>query len=192
MRYFMSILLLAIFTTPISCSSSGTGTEIVSNSQQSPVTPLGTSHTLPSIVKFNPFNNINSVRINLSSVGIGDLGRWRNDEMGGYISITSYHHFGGGNMPNNLAYYLESDNSNAIKTLKLVLNINNGNKKTALLKFAKTIERTYKALDLIQNSEIIKAAKTGKELKVDKETHIEKIELEKSLIETWKFIIETK
>jgi hypothetical protein len=36
------------------------------------------------------------------------------------------------------------------------------------------------------------AAKSGKEVNVDKDTHTEKIELEKSRIETWKFVIETK
>lgn len=154
--------------------------------------PSETSPLTASKVKFDPFNNVDAVRQKLSAVGIGELGRWRDDEMGGFMSITSYHQFGGGDMPNNLAYYLESDNSSSIKTLKLVLNINNGNKKPALSKFAEIIGKTYKSLGLTSNSQIMNAAKSGKEVKVDKDTHTERIELEKSRIETWQFVIETK
>ena len=192
MRHFKFLLFLAIITTATSCGSSDTGTETVSTAQETTTTPSEISTNSSSKVKFEPFNNIDNVRQKLSSVGIGDLGRWRDDEMGDYMSITSYHQFGGGNMPNNLAYYLESDNSNSIKTLKLVLNINNRNKKPALSKFAKTVDKTYKVLGLTPNNQIMNAAKSGKEIKVDKGTHSEKIELEKSRIETWKFIIETK
>lgn len=108
------------------------------------------------------------------------------------MSVTPYYQFGGGDLPNNLAYYLESDNSRSIKTLKLVLNINNRIKKSALSKFAETVDKTYKALGLTPNNQIMNAAKSGKEMKANKDKHSERIELEKSRIETWKFIIETK
>ncbi len=108
------------------------------------------------------------------------------------MSITSYYQFGGGNLPNNLAYYLESDNANSIKTLKLVLNINNGNKKPALIKFADTVGKTFKALGLTPNKQIMNAAKRGEEVKYTRDNYTERIELEKSRIETWKFVIETK
>lgn len=142
--------------------------------------------------KFVPFNNIDDIRLKLSSVGIGDLNRWEIDEVGDYASFTSYYKFGEGYNPNNLAYYLESNNANSIKTLALVLNINNGNTASALIKFAATINKTYKALGLIPTKQVMNAAKNGKEVKVNVETHIEQIKLEKSRIETWKFIIETK
>lgn len=155
-------------------------------------TPSETYAVTASKVKFEPFNNVDNVRQKLSAVGIGELGSWRDNEMGGFMSITTYYQFGSDNPSNNLAYYLESDNPGSIKTLKLVLNINNGNKKPALLKFAETVVKTHEVLGLAQNNQIINAAKIGKEIKVDKDSHTEKIELEKSRIETWEFVIETK
>jgi hypothetical protein len=179
------ILISALLATMASSCGSSSG-------DMETTTPSETSSPTASKVKLDLFNNVDDVRKKLSAIGIGELGRWRDDEMGGFMSITSYHQFGGGDMPNNLAYYLESNNSSSIKTLKLVLNINNGNKKLALSKFAETVGKTYKALGLTPNNQIMNAAKNGKEVKVDKDTHTEKIELEKSRIETWKFLIETK
>lgn len=112
--------------------------------------------------------------------------------MGGYMSITPYHQFGDGTPPNNLAYYLESDNPNSIKTLKLVLNISDGNKKPALAKFAEVIGKTCSALRIPPDTKIMAAAKVGKELSAQSGDYTTRTKLEKSRIDTWKFIIETK
>ena len=143
-------------------------------------------------VKFEPFNNVDDVRQKLSSVGIGDLGRWRDDEMGGYMSITPYYEFGDNTKPNNLAYYLERDNSSSIKTLKLVLNINNGDRKAAIAKFNEVISETYRALKLEPDTKTLNLLKYGKELSAESEFYTTRTEKVKSNIESWNFIIETK
>ena len=187
MRQFKSLLFTTIILTFISCGSSETKT---SSEKKDPSTSENTSSKAK--VKFEPFNNIEDTRQKLSAVGIGELGTWRDDQIGGYMSITTYHQFGGGNIPNNLAYYLESDNQDNIKSLKLVLNINSGNKKVALTTLAETVDKTYQALGLTPNNQIIALIKAGKETKAEKDTYTEQVKLEKSKIETWHFIIKTK
>lgn len=189
------ILISALLATmACSCgSSNGEKSSYLDSTMSIKTTTISeTSSPTASKVKFEPFNNVDDVRQKLSAVGIGELGNWRDDDMGGFSSITSYHQFGGSERPNNLAYYLESDNSSSIKTLKLVLNINSGSKKTALSNFAETIEKTYKALHLEPDTKIMNEVKHGKELSGISETYTVRTELEKSSIETWKFIIETK
>jgi len=195
MRQKNLILISVLFATMTSsCGYSGGDNSSNSDTTVSMETTIPSETSSPTVskVKFEPFNNVDDVRQKLSAVGIGELGRWRDDEIGDYMSITPYYQFGGGEIPNNLAYYLESDNSSSIKTLKLVLNINNGNKKAALSKFVETIGKTYKALGLEADTKIMNEAKFGKELSAESGTYTARTELEKSKIETWKFIIATK
>ncbi|RYE56273.1 MAG: hypothetical protein EOP48_08380 [Sphingobacteriales bacterium] len=187
----ISAFLAAIFSS-CGCSTGDKTSNADTTVPMETTKPSETSLPTESKVKFEPFNNVDDVRKKLSEVGIGELGRWRDDELGGYISITPYHQFGGGDMPNNLAYYLEGDNLSSIKTLKLVLNINNENKKAALSKFVETIGKTYRALGLGADTKIMNEAKFGQELSAESETYTAKTELEKSNIETWKFVITTK
>jgi hypothetical protein len=154
--------------------------------------PLGTSSKKISKVKFEAFNNVDNVRQKLSAVGIGELGRWRDDGRRGFSSASPYYQFDGGEIPNELAYFLQSDDSTYIKTLKLVLNINNGKKKSALAKFAETIGKTYEALGLGPDTKIMNEAKHGKELKGESGTYRASIAEEKPGRETWEFVIETK
>ncbi|HYG03894.1 MAG TPA: hypothetical protein VD927_15710 [Chryseosolibacter sp.] len=180
----IKLILISTLLAALSCSCSSSNGDNNSSS-------VAISET-SSKVRFAPFNNVEDVRQRLSAVGIGELGRWREDEMGGFISITPYHEFGDGEKLNNLACYLESQSANSIKTLKLVLNINNANKKAALSEFAEIIGKTYKALGLGPDTKIINEVKFGKELSAESETYKARTELEKSRIETWKFIFETK
>jgi hypothetical protein len=85
MKYFKlgsNFALIVIMAS--SCNSS----DIENYNQKYTATPVEShmsSENSPhatSKVKFDLFNNINDVRQNLSTVGIGELGRWRNDEMG--------------------------------------------------------------------------------------------------------------
>ena len=98
--------------------------------------------------KLELFNEINATRDKLSQLGIGDLGQWKSDEMGGYMSITNYFQFGNGDLTNNLAIYLESHSQEHIEILRLVLNINNGDNENSLQKFSEVIGKTYTALGL--------------------------------------------
>lgn len=195
MRQKNPILISVLFATMTSsCGYSGgdnTSNSYTTVSKETTI-PSETSSPTVSKVKFEPFNNVDDVRQKLSTVGIGELGPWRNNEIGDYMSITPYYQFGGNEIPNNLAYYLESDNSSSIKTLKLVLNINNGNKKAALSKFVETIGKTYKVLGLEADTKIMNEAKFGKELSGESGTYTARTEVEKSKIETWEFIIATK
>lgn len=195
MRQKKLLLISALLVTIFSSCGSSTGDKTSNADTTVPMEttlPSEISSTTTSKVKFEPFNNVDEVRQKLSAVGIGELGRWRDDEMGGYMSITPYHQFGDGTPPNNLAYYLESDNPNSIKTLKLVLNINDGNKKSALAKFAEVIGKTCSALGIPPDTKIMAAAKVGKTLSAESGDYTTRTEVEKSRIDTWKFIIETK
>ncbi|SEK39601.1 hypothetical protein SAMN04488505_101118 [Chitinophaga rupis] len=176
MKFYHVLCLATIITAASSCGSAET---------QKAATAA------PSPVKLSQFNDVEDVQKRLSAAGIGELRKWKGDGFG-YLSSSPYFSFGEGELPDNMAYYLESDNANNIKKLKLVLNINTANKKTALSKFAETVEKTYNVLELPPSSEIVKAAVTGKATEIDKDTYTESIELEKSNIETWKFVIETK
>lgn len=189
-NFLLSVLLV---TTIASCvSSSG---DIASDSGTTAAIEKKSSSDISSAtstVKFEPFNNIDEVRQKLSAIGIGEFGNWGGDEMGSYMSITPYYQFGDGTPKNNLAYYLEGDKPNSIKTLQLVLNINNDNKKSALAKFAEIIGKTCTALGLPPDTKTMAAAKAGKELRAESGTYMTRTEQEKSRTETWKFIIETK
>jgi len=185
------VLASALFATiTYSCSSPNGDNNY--NSDTTAQLDLKLPSKTSSKVKFDPFNNVEDVMQKLSAVGIGELGKWRDDEMGGYMSVTPYYQFGDSDVLNNLAYYLESDNSSSIKTLKIVLNINNGDKNSALSKLGDTIGKTYRALGLEPDTKIINELKFGKELKGEGDTYKMRTEVEKSRIETWKFVIETK
>ena len=178
MRQFKPLLFATIIFTFTSCGSS----EIKTSSEKKDL-PTSENTSSKAKVNFEPFNNIDDTRQKLSAVGIGELGTWRYDQIGGYISMTTYHQFEGGNIPDNLAYYLESDNQDNIKSMKLVLNINS-RKKIALTTLAETVDKTYQALGLTPNNKIIAAIKAGKETKAEKDTYTEQVKLEKSKIET--------
>ncbi len=139
----------------------------------------------PGRVKVESFNDIEGTRTKLSTVGIGDFVKWRDDEMGGFTSITSYYTFGS-NKLNNLAYYLESDNSAYVTTLKLVLNINNkAEKGKALAKLTEVTEKTFNVLNLKLPAELLNSIRKEKPLIIDGENFTSELKLEKSKIDTW-------
>jgi len=143
-------------------------------------------------VRVEIFNDVESTRAKLSTVGIGDLGKWRDDEMGGFMSITSYYTFVESEL-NNLAYYLESDNSNYVTSLKLVLNINNkAGKGQALTKLTEVTEKTFNVLSLPLPDELLKSIKNEKPLIIDGENFTSELKLEKSKIDSWTIKITTK
>lgn len=97
-----------------------------------------TNLTPPSVgIKLTAFKNVEELQAKLSENGIGVLRRWRGDEIG-WMSSSDYFSFGlasnDNGMRNNLAYYLESDNENYVRTVKLVLNINNAAEKGFAIK----------------------------------------------------------
>jgi hypothetical protein len=143
-------------------------------------------------VKIAIFNDVAGTRAKLSTAGIGDLGKWRDDEMGGFMSITNYYTFGD-NKLNNLAYYLESDNSDYVTTLKLVLNINNmSEKRPALTKLAEVVEKTFTVLSLELPKELVKSLKAERSVFIDQKNFTTELKLERSKIETWIVKVTTK
>lgn len=165
-----------------SCGNSSTKTEnettISSNSSQA---------------KLEIFNDISKTIKVLSENGIGNLGDWKSDQMGGFFSITNYFQFGGGTMPNNIAYYLESENENHIQTAKLTLNINNKNEKSqALAKFKDLTAVTFKSLSLEIPNGLIESIETEKEFENSNDIFSVSTELDKSKIDTWNLKITSK
>ena len=89
------LILALLITIMYSCNSSNGDNDSNSdtNDKMETTSASEASSTTASKVKFAPFKNIDDVRQKLSAAGIGELGRWRDDEMGGYMSITSYYQF---------------------------------------------------------------------------------------------------
>ena len=132
----------------------------------------------------------------MSKNGIGDLRRWRGDELG-WFSSTDYFSFGKqsntNGMQNNLAYYLESKQNSFVEELKIILNINNANeKKQGLVKLKTITQKTFKNLNLDIPKGLLTNISIGKEFRAENEYFVTKLELDKSKIDTWKLTIVSK
>lgn len=184
-KLLTAVTLLAFLT---GCGGNSSSTDNnLSSTDQSVTTTATPKAQLPM------FNDISKTRQALSANGIGTLGEWESDQMGGFMSITPYFQFGGGNIKNNLAYYLESENENYIKTLKLTLNINNKNeKKQALTKFKNLITPTFNSLLLKVPKELIEAVEKENEFNKTEDIFSTSLKLDKSKIDKWTLKIETK
>ena len=146
-----------------------------------------------SVAKLDIFNDINKTRQAMSTNGIGNLGEWKSNQMGGFISITNYFQFGGGTMQNNIAYYLESENESHIQTAKLTLNINNkSEKKQALTKFKDLTTATFKSLSLEIPKGLIESIETEEAFQSSNDIFSTSVKLDKSKIDTWTLKITTK
>ena len=184
----MRILLLVLPLVLASCGNS-------KNDQPSTMAQENTSTASNSKAKLALFNDITATKNLLSQNGIGSLKNWRSDEMGGFISITDYFQFGSNatGIQNNLAYYLESDNVDCIKTLKLILNINNkGDKKQALTTFKEKSVATFKSLSLQMPKGLSDAITKEKIYQDSNEIFTTTLEVNKSNIDTWQLIIKSK
>lgn len=156
-------------------------------------TENATSKTTSEKAKLTIFNDISKTRQALSGNGIGNLGDWKSDQMGGFMSITNYYQFGNGMPQNNIAYYLESKDESYIQTAKLTLNINNkSEKKEALEKFRNIATATFKTLSLEVPQGLIEAIDKGKEFESSNDNYSTSLNLDKSKIDTWTLKIETK
>lgn len=178
----ISILMLA---TSIIMTSCGNGSTQTTNETE--------VATTSSVAKLDIFNDINKTRQSLSENGIGNLGEWKSDQMGGFFSITNYFQFGGGTMQNNIAYYLESEDESYIQTAKLTLNINNkSEKKQALTKFKDLTTATFKSLSLEIPKELIESIDAEKEFESSNNIFSASVKLDKNKIDTWTLKITTK
>ena len=147
--------------------------------------------------KYAIFNDVSLVREKLESVGIGIFTRWKKLDEIGWMSSTPYHSFGNSSsatgLPNNLAFYLESNSEDFIRTIKLVLNINNtSERKKALSKFNEILISTFKSLDLKEASKFSKAIKQKKNYILENSEYKISLEIEKINTDTWELIIEAK
>lgn len=133
---------------------------------------------------YDPFTDVEMTRHNLSITGIGELSPWKDDGMGGYMSITDYHLLSNGN---NIAYYLTGSGPYNISRIDLVLNINGEGKPEALKEFADAVRRTYDLLNMPENPALVQAAHSGQQKKATKSKYTEAVSLDRSNIETWKF-----
>jgi hypothetical protein len=184
------ILPLVVYLLLTSCGSPKTD-QSLSGGQNNSSVPTTTQK-----VKVDIFNDIEKTRNLLSQNGIGELRSWRSDGMGGFMSITDYYQFGSGNatgMQNNLAYYLESENEDYIKTVKLVLNLNNkGERKQALSKFKQAVQMTFQNLALKIPKGLSEAVENGKLYQADSDMFTTNLKLDQGNVDIWKLIIETK
>jgi hypothetical protein len=182
--YLFLALTMGVTVILSSCSNSGTKNQNELSSQENKMT-----------AKIEVFNDIGLTRQTLSQNGIGELGTWKSDGMGGYFSITSYHEFGTNTtgMKNNLAYYLESESEDFVDRVKLVLNINNKNeKKQAIAKFKSLMDETFQDLSIDTPKELTISINNENEFQFENDKYSTTLKLEKSNIDSWKLIINSK
>ena len=186
-----NILTLGLTLILASCGDNNTKTVDDQNSTSQ------TSNSAPTTTaKVDIFNNVAEVKNILSQNGIGELRKWWTDGYG-WMSSTDYYSFGSpsakNNTQNNLAYYLESENENNLETVKLILNIFNGQEKNeAILKFKSVTVKTFESLKLPPPNGLIEAIKKPKEFQSDNENFSVVLKCDKSNIDTWKLTIQTK
>lgn len=143
--------------------------------------------------KIQAYNNIEGLRTSLSENGIGTLGQWKSDMMGGYMSITDYYQFGSGIPQSNIAYYIESEKYDIAQSVTVSLNINNQvDKDKAIHLFSSTIDKTFKSIALSPSREVIQSIKSGKNTEVDQEDYSLSFSVDKGNIERWVLKIKSK
>jgi hypothetical protein len=130
----------------------------------------------------------------LSPIGIGKLGSWKDNGMGGYMSITPYYQLGdesGEGMQNNIALYLESDKPDMIQKYTLALNINQpAEKKQAWAKMQEVTTTLFNNIDLKMPDGLQSALQSHKSFHGSAGQHKIDLKLEKTKIETWLLVIE--
>jgi len=164
------------------CNNTSDNNKVIDNG-----TPISSISVVQSI-----FEDIDQVRNSLSSVGIGELGEWKEDGMGGYMSITSYYQIEGDNrsIPNNLAYYIESIQSDRIESIKLVFNLNNPKTKTsATEKYKDVALQTFKVLNIELPKDVQDAISNLKENSTKTDKVLISHSLQQSNITTWTLTI---
>jgi hypothetical protein len=183
------IIILGLLSILSSCNSSKRETSEVNS-------PTEAKTNIPP-KKYKLFNNVPLVREKLESVGIGLFTRWKKLDDLGWMSSTPYYSFGSTSstigLPNNLAFYLESNSEDCIGTIQLVLNINNtSERKKALSKFNEIMVSTFKGLDLKDADKFSKAIKQKRNYSFENNEYKISLEIEKININNWELIIEAK
>lgn len=157
----------------------------------------GNQENMQSVVpkmKIEIFNDVDKTKKTLSNNGIGELKNWRGDELG-FMSITDYFDIGTNKngIANNIAYYLESDNEKYIKSAKILLNINNKSQtEQAISKFKEVSDLTFKSLFLETPNGLLDSILQQKDFNSENDKFSTKLILDKTKIDTWKLIIESK
>ena len=155
---------------------------------------IGNNKDKPIIKKIKEFNNVEGVISKLSNNGIGILRGWKKDELGWY-SFSDYYNFGSNSngLQNNIAYYINSRQKEYVNEVKLVLNINNKNEtKNALSFLNKLFEKTLKSLEITVPDNFHQNVLNREEFKYTNEAFDINLKLDKSKIETWNILIESK
>lgn len=156
----LAIITIGILSTLISCNNNSKNTSEnikEENKNKTIETPKEIEEKpISSKTKIRIFSEIEKTKQILSENGIGTLGEWKSDQMGGFFSITKYYEIKNELPPNTLSYNLESEHEDYIESLKLILSINNkSNKKEALSKFKEITISTFNKLSLELPKELI-------------------------------------
>ncbi len=144
-------------------------------------------------MKIREFNDAKTLVELLSRNGIGQLKEWKNPFEMGWGSLTDYYQFGSASeengMANNIAYYLEG-NQSSVYNLKLILNVNNSKeRKQALSFFSDIANRTFKSLFLPVPSGLKEAILNANEFEEKSDSYSTSFMLERSKIDTWELLI---
>lgn len=146
-------------------------------------------------VNVTAFNDVETLRQNLSANGIGELREWKNPDGYQWMSITSYYDFGSSvnGIHNSLAYYLTSQRPEYVQQLRLVLDVHNKNESNAALnRYATAGKATFLALSESEPAGLGKALQTGKAFAYSDSKMNVVNEVERSYITTYKLIITAK
>ncbi len=153
----------------------------------STTTPIDSAHTTQQ-------QYVESTISRLSQIGVGQLGVWKDNGMGGYMSITPYYQLGdetGEGMSNNIALYLESEKADTIQKFTLVLNLNRpSEKKQAWSKMQEITPKLFAGIGIPMPDGLKDALRSTKTFLGVSNGYKVDLKLEKTKIDTWLVIIE--
>ena len=136
--------------------------------------------------KLGAFNDIGNLRSSLSKNGIGPLGQWKSDMMGGYMSITDYYQFGSGVPQSNIAYYIESEHIGYAESLKISMNISSsGDKKEGVKLFSSVLAKTLKSVNITPTQSIIQKIIRGEAANFSHKDYSIEFKVDKGNAENW-------
>lgn len=147
-------------------------------------------------MKLKLFNDVNALSEKLTKISLGSFRQWDKDELGWY-TYTKYFSFGGSSdingMQNNIAFYINGRQEEAVNEVKIVLNINNGLEKSeALKRLQETVKKTLNIIPLESPDELFKSIISEKECTFEYDNYKLVFEFDKSKIDTWNFLIISK
>ncbi|WP_234734559.1 hypothetical protein [Tellurirhabdus bombi] len=125
---------------------------------------------ITSTPKINLFTHVDSLRNQLSRVGIGELKPWSSDGKS-WLAATDFYEFGPGNADgfrDNLAFFLESGNKQHVRKLQLtMLRYRKGYQSKSQSTFANKTELLFELLKTTLPEGLLRSIRTGRNFRAE-------------------------